>query len=149
MKIQSNIAEVTLRYITKIPAKDRPQITSSSSAENLLRPFFQEYIEHYECFYILLLNRSHRVIGIHKISQGGLAGTVVDIRLIFQSAIVSNAQAVILCHNHPSGTLEPSAQDISLTKKVVEAGKIMDINILDHLILTEDSYYSFGDEGRI
>jgi DNA repair protein RadC len=149
MKIQNNIAEVTIGYSSNVAPSERPSIQRSSDAEDILRPFFQPFIEHHEAFYILLLNRANKVLGVSKISEGGLSGTVVDIRIIFQAAILSQAQSVIMAHNHPSGTNRPSEQDKNLTKKIKKAGEYMDINILDHLILTTESFYSFADEGLL
>lgn len=101
----------------------------------------------YEEFWILLLSRSNNIIGKHKISQGGISGTVIDVRIILKTAIDKMASGIILCHNHPSGNTRPSEQDISLTQKLKEAAKLMDINVLDHLIVTHAQFYSFADEG--
>ena len=103
----------------------------------------------YEEFWVLLLNRSNTIIEEQKISQGGLSGTVTDVRLILHEAVVKLASSVILCHNHPSGNKNPSKADIKITEKLVEAGKLLDIQILDHIIITETEYYSFADEGQI
>ncbi len=145
----AQIAEVTLGYKSKIAVSERPKIQSSGDAEDILRPFFQPIMEHHEAFYILLLNRAHRVLGVMKISEGGLSGTVVDLRMIFQCALLSHAQAIILAHNHPSGTTQASEQDKRLTSKLVKAGAMMDIPVLDHIIFTEESYMSFADEGMM
>ena len=107
-------------------------------------------IEHIEEFKLLLMNRSNSVLGIMAVSKGGLSGTVTDVRLIFQGAIKANASGIIVCHNHPSGNLNPSESDTRITRKIKEAGNLMDIQLLDHLILTMDgSYYSFADNGLI
>ena len=102
-----------------------------------------------EYFIIILLNRANQVIGFHKLSEGGIAGTVVDIRLTFSIAMKCLASGIILSHCHPSGNLKPSNQDQALTKKFVEAGKILDITVIDHLILSNEGYYSFTDEDLI
>lgn len=146
-KVIAQVAEVTLGYKSKVTVNERPRIQCSGDIEDILRPFFQPLMEHHEAFYILLLNRAHRVLGVMKISEGGLSGTVVDQRIIFQCALLSHAQSIVLAHNHPSGTLRPSEADKRLTQKVVKSGLMMDIPILDHLIFTEESYYSFADEG--
>lgn len=106
-------------------------------------------IEHREFFYVMLLNRANRAIGIFQLSMGGITSTVVDLRILFQAAIKANASQIIMAHNHPSGQLKPSETDIALTKRIKSAGEILDIAVLDHLILTADSFYSFADEGQI
>lgn len=104
-------------------------------------------ISYKEFFYIILLNRANNIIAVEKISEGGVSATVVDLKIIFHKALHALASGVIIVHNHPSGNIKPSTADVQLTKKIIEAGKILDINILDHIILTTDSYYSFADEG--
>jgi DNA repair protein RadC len=103
----------------------------------------------HEEFWILLLNRSNTIIESIKISQGGISGTVTDVRIILKLAIEKMASAIILCHNHPSGNLKASEQDINITTKLKEAGKLMDIGILDHIIVSDKGYFSFADEGMI
>jgi DNA repair protein RadC len=107
-------------------------------------------IEHIEEFKLLLMNRSNSVLGILPVSKGGISGTVTDIRLIYQAAIKANASGIIVCHNHPSGNLNPSESDSKLTQKIKEAGLLMDIQLLDHLIIINDGdYYSFADNGLL
>jgi len=101
----------------------------------------------HEEFWIILLNRANHVIKKNQISSGGIAGTVVDVRLIFKIALENLSNSMILIHNHPSGNLKPSQADIDLTKKLKSAGIMMDIPVLDHLIITEKEYFSFADEG--
>lgn len=143
-----NIAEVQISYSSKVPAKDRLQVKGSKNAADALRLVYPG-MEHKEYFYVLLLNRANKILGYYQVSSGGISGTVVDQRIVFQAAIKANASAMILAHNHPSGQLTPSQADIDLTKKMKAAGEIMDIPVLDHLIMTEESYYSFADEGII
>ena len=102
-----------------------------------------------EEFVILCLNRANKVLGYSKISQGGLSGTVADPKVIFQVALKSNASSIILCHNHPSGNTKPSDNDIQLTKKLKKAGEFLELNVLDHLIITSDAYFSFADESLL
>jgi DNA repair protein RadC len=102
-----------------------------------------------EEFYILLLNRANRVKGWYKVSEGGTAGTVVDPKLIFSTALKCHASSIILSHNHPSGNVKPSEEDLKLTKKLTEGGKLLEIAVLDHLILTSEEYLSFADEGLL
>lgn len=123
----------------------KPKITSSRDVYQLMVSHIGD-IDHEE-FWVLLLSRSHKVKEKLNISRGGISGTVVDQRLIFKPAIAKLASAIVLCHNHPSGTLHPSEQDRRLTKKLVQAGTILDIPIIDHVIFTDEGYYSFADEG--
>jgi len=97
----------------------------------------------------LLLNRSNHVLGYYEVSKGGISGTVVDIRLILQAALKSNSSAILLAHNHPSGNLEVSDADLKITRKIKQAAEIMDTPVLDHLIVTENGYYSMSDNGHI
>lgn len=103
----------------------------------------------YEAFWVLLLNRANRVIRKVNISEGGISGTVADPKKIFKMALDQNASSIILCHNHPSGNIQPSEADIRLTRKLKEAGLLLDLPVLDHLIVGGDSYFSFADEGMI
>lgn len=134
-----------IHYSHNVPANERPKITCSRDAEQILRPNYLDLMEWRDAFSILLLNRNNRVIGIAYISEGGVSGTVVDPKLVFQFALLTNATAMVLCHNHPSGNLTPSSQDTEITHKLRSAGKMMDIQVIDHVILTEDDYYSFAD----
>jgi DNA repair protein RadC len=146
----NNVAEVQLSYKSKVAAKDRPQICNSGDAERIFRTFWdQNIIELQETFMIILLNRANRVIGVYKVSNGGLTGTVADVRLIFVAALKAAAGSIILAHNHPSGNLNPSGEDSKLTLKIRDAGKLLDIQVLDHLILGEEGYFSFADQGMI
>ena len=126
---------------------DRPQVRSSKDAYRAIAPMLLD-LPHEE-FWILLLNRANRVIGREQISAGGVTGTVVDAKLIFRKAMEGLACSLILCHNHPSGNLRPSQADIDLTAKLQEAGKTLDVVILDHLIIGDKQYFSFADEGKM
>jgi len=148
--LNSNLAEIKISYSTKVKPSERRKITSSHDCVDAFREIFPvESIELRESFYIMLLNRANMVLGYFRVSEGGLSGTVADPRLIFSVALKTNACSVILCHNHPSGNTQPSSADIKLTKNIVECGKFMEITVLDHVILTVDSFYSFADEGLI
>lgn len=103
----------------------------------------------HEEFWVLLLNRANRIIHSYRLSQGGISGTVIDVRLLMKEAMNQLASSIIVCHNHPSGSLQPSSQDISLTKKIAETSKMIDIPLIDHLIVSNSGYYSFADEGMI
>lgn len=120
---------------------------SKDSADYLRR--LHPSVDIFESFTILLLNRANNITAWVKISSGGLTGTVADIRLILKYAIEELATGIILCHNHPSGSAKPSEQDKSLTNSVKQSAKIMDISVIDHIILTPDSYLSFADEGLL
>ncbi len=126
---------------------EKMQITKSSDVFDLFSPQLGDLP--YEEFWVLFLNRSNRLIEKQKISQGGISGTVTDIRIILRHAIELQASSMIVCHNHPSGGLKPSQSDMDITKKLAEAGKLMDVKLLDHLIVTETSFFSFADEGLL
>lgn len=123
----------------------RAQITSSESAAALLIPLMQDLT--HEKFCVIYLNQSNKVIFQEFVSSGGVTATIVDIRMILRSAIQHLATAIILGHNHPSGNLNPSNADKDLTKKIKEAAILMDIKVLDHIIVAEQHYFSFADEG--
>lgn len=142
-----NLAEIEVLYKTKVKASERRKIIHSSDAEAILREIWSPGMELKEEFYILLLNRANAVLGWYKISEGGIAGTVVDPKLIFSVALKGLASSLILAHNHPSGNLRPSPEDIALTKRLREAGRLLEIPVLDHLILSAEGYFSFADEG--
>lgn len=144
------VAEVQLIYKSKVPASQRRKISCSRDANDLLKENWNsDTLEHCEEFKILLLTRSNAVLGIMAVSKGGISGTVTDVRIILQAALKSNASGLIVCHNHPSGNLNPSESDTKITQKIKEAGNIMDIQLLDHLIITGEDYYSFADNGLL
>ena len=126
---------------------DLKKVTTSRDIFNYMLPTIGE-LPHEE-FHVIFLNRANNIIHCERISVGGITGTVADVRIIFNYAIRNNAVNIILCHNHPSGNTSPSPEDISLTKKMIEAGKVLEIKVLDHIIVTETGYYSFADEGLI
>lgn len=125
------------------------KVITSHDASIVARNIWNDDIGIYESFYAIYLNCANRTIGVSKISQGGVSGTVVDVRLVLKYGISVLASSIILVHNHPSGNLQPSKTDIDLTKKCVEAAKIMDMCVVDHIILTEESHISMADEGLI
>lgn len=147
--MKAQISEVTIGYTNKVPIKDRMKISGSEHAVECMRPFFEPFMEHHEEFYVLMMNRANHALGFHKVGQGGLAGTVADVRIIFQAALLANASAMILFHNHPSGNKTPSEADDRMTRQIAEAGKLLDIKVLDHCIFTFDGYYSYADNGKI
>ena len=146
-----NVAEVSLTYVTKVKPSERPAIKNSHDAHKI---FFDSWdtatIEHKETVKMLLLNRANKVLGITTLSEGGLSGTLMDVRMIYQYAIKGNACGIIIAHNHPSGNSNPSESDQKITQKIKEAGNLLDIQLLDHIILTPESeiFRSFADEGQ-
>jgi len=126
---------------------ENPQIRSSADVFNIMSPVMED-LPHEE-FWILFLNRANRVTGRMKISQGGVSGTVTDVRIVMKKAIESLASGLVICHNHPSGNNSPSDSDIRITQKIREAGALMDIQLLDHLIIAGKDYYSFADNGAL
>lgn len=126
------------------------KITSSQSANTCIRSFFPlNQISYRERMYALYLDNSNKVLGYHLLSIGGITGTSVDIRVLLQGALLTNSVAMILFHNHPSNTLQPSNADKKLTQKVIRSAETLDLKVLDHLIITENNYYSFADNGDI
>ena len=125
------------------------KITGSETAQKYIRQFYGDDIEIFESFFILLLNRANETIGYAKISQGGIVGTVVDKKIILKYVVESLASGVILAHNHPSGNINPSDADLRITKEIKELCNLIDSPVLDHVILTADSFYSFADNGKL
>ena len=123
----------------------KPKITDSASAYECLRPFYEDQVV--EEFRVLLLKRNNEVIRSEVISRGGVSGTLVDPKIIFKKALDYLASALIIAHNHPSGNLSPSSQDLKITEKIVAGGKLLDISILDHLIISNQGYLSLKEEG--
>jgi DNA repair protein RadC len=126
-------------------AREIPQIRSSKDVADIFQPILSDLL--HEEFWILFLNRSNKVINKMKLSQGGISGTVTDVRIVMKKAIEYLASGIIVCHNHPSGNLNPSESDSKITQKIKEAGNLMDIQLLDHLIISDKDYYSFADNG--
>lgn len=124
---------------------EKTKISDSTDIAGYLQALFKDH--NYEVFAVLFLNRGNKIIHFEIISEGGITGTVADPRIILKKALEENAVSIILCHNHPSGSLKPSHADKELTKKIKEAAHYFDIRVLDHLIVSEAGYYSFADEG--
>lgn len=143
-----NVSEIKVAYSTS----DTPKVKIKSGEDAyhvLLASWDMNTIELQEEFKILLLNRANNLLGIYSLSKGGITGTVVDQRLVFAVALKCNATAIIMAHNHPSGKLEPSQADITITKSINKCGDMLNINLIDHLIVTRNGYYSFSDEGKL
>ncbi len=126
---------------------EKIKVTTSLDTAAVFKPLLSD-LPHEE-FWVLLLNRNNLIIDKIMVSQGGISGTIIDVRIIMKMALDKLASSIILCHNHPSGNLIPSEADKEITKKIKEAGKFMDIPVLDHLIIGNDAYFSFADEGLI
>lgn len=141
-----SVAEISINYSTKVKSSELIQITSSKDAIDILRPYYENSMELRESSYMLTLSRANKVTGIYQVSVGSRAGTLMDVTLIMQAAILANSCGYIISHSHPSGQLKPSAMDIDITKRLKEAGKLLEIPLLDHLILTTEGYFSFADE---
>lgn len=127
----------------------KAKIKTSQDCEQVIRKFYSDDIEIYESFFLLLLNRANVTIGYAKISQGGITGTVVDVKIVLKYVVDSLACGVVFCHNHPSGNITPSEEDKRITTRIKEALKYLDTAVLDHIILTSENYFSFADNGLL
>lgn len=142
------VAEIEISYKPNYKASERPKITTSQEAYDVLMAHWSlNRIDFLEEFKIILLNRRNRVLGVVNISQGGVTGTLADPKVIFAIALKSAASGIILAHNHPSGELKSGREDLSLIRKLQDGARLLDIGIMDHLIVSKDSFYSFADEG--
>lgn len=142
------VAEVELIYRAPKDIRERPIVSTTAIAHEVLRNHWDpNKIDLQEQFKILLLNKRNRCLGIVEIATGGVSHCQVDNKLIFASALKANASSIILAHNHPSGNLRESSSDIALTTRVIKGAGLLDIKVLDHMILTSDSYLSFMDKG--
>lgn len=148
--VPGSLHEIQISYSPKIRFEQRSLISCSSDAAEVLRNFYDEQqMEYCESIWVAYLTMSNRVLGVLNHSSGGLSKCVVDIKQVIGVACKSNAAGLILSHNHPSGALRASNADKHLTDKLKAACEIMELNFLDHLILTREGYYSFADEGRL
>jgi DNA repair protein RadC len=147
---ESAIAEIEMSYKPLVTVSKLPQIQSSSDAYNLLLHTWDaskiEFVEHFK---VMLMNRANRVLGVCTVCKGSSTGCIADPKLVFAVALKTNACNLIIAHNHPSGNLNPSKYDIALSLKIREGGKLLDIRVLDHLIISTEGYYSFADQGAM
>ena len=144
------VSEVELTYKNNVPYNQRQKISNSQGAYEILTNLFPENTMDYrETFIVLYLNRANQVLGYSVISQGGTSNTTVDIKMVIQTALLANASCIMLAHNHPSGNLHPSSDDNRITNRIIEAARLFDITVLDHIVITNESYYSFTDNGNI
>jgi DNA repair protein RadC len=143
--------EMKLSYIdTGITLPIKGQVKSSADLYRILKSvFIMDEVGYREHFYALYFSSSNTFLGYKHVSSGGISGTVADIRIIMQGAILANATLIAICHNHPSGNLTPSVSDIEITQGLSHACKLMDMRLIDHLIISDSSFYSFSDDGRI
>lgn len=146
--VNSTLAEIKISYNPKMKASEMPKVVTSSEAYEFIKDLIPQ-MDYREYFYILCLNRNNKILGYSQISIGGLSGTIADPKIIMQTALKANACSNILSHNHPSGNLVPSEADRTITRKLKDAGKFLDIPVLDHLIVTSEGYFSFADDGII
>lgn len=143
-------SEIELVYKSKVKASERPLIRDSKDAYDiLLKVWNHDRIDLQEEFKVLFLNRANRVLAVYNLSSGGITGTVCDPRLIFTAALKCNCVSMVLAHNHPSANLKPSRADEELTCKIKQAGSFLDIKVIDHIIISSESYLSFADEGLL
>jgi DNA repair protein RadC len=146
------VSEISVVYVNRQKASERPTINGSSDAHRfLLKGFNQDTIAYQEQFVALYLNRANQVLGLYKVATGGQSSVVADPRMILATALKIAAMSVIVAHNHPSGIMKPSRLDEELTLKLKEGAKFLDVKVLDHLIVSPsgEAYYSFADEGLI
>ena len=146
--VYRNIPQVTLQFRDE-QLKLKIKVYSSIDIFNLVLPFFNECMQHHEEINVLYLNNVNKVLGIHCVGVGSDTATPVNTKAILQGAILSNATSIVLIHNHPSGSLSPSREDDNCTDCIKKAAKLFNVSLLDHLIITDESYYSYSDEGRI
>ena len=147
--LQSNLCEIDILYKNKVKSSELVKVSCSTDVYEYLIKAWSPHLDRIEEFMILCLNRANKILGWAKISQGGLSGTVADPKVIFQIALKANASCIILAHNHPSGNIKPSDADIKLTQKIKNAGEMLDLPVIDHIILSDEGYYSFADEGNL
>lgn len=146
----NEVREIKVSYRTGKKTEEMKHVNRSKDVYEILTGIYSpDDIERIEEFVVLYFNYGAMMLGWAKICQGSISGCVVDPKNVFQIALKANASGIILAHNHPSGNLEPSESDKRLTKKLVEGGKLLDIVVLDHLIISKEGYYSFSDEGEI
>jgi len=146
--MKSSFSQIKISYSNKIKPSERVAVTTSQDAANYMREVWED-IEYRESIYLLCLNRKNDILGYGLISIGGITGSTADLKVIFQTALLSNATGILLLHNHPSNNEKPSEADKELTQKIKEAAKIMDITFYDHIIMLPEGYVSFADEGLL
>lgn len=147
--MKNKLSEIKVSYTAPTNIEPVKIVSSKDAYEALLQSWDLDTLELQEEFKVLLLNRANQVLGVYHLSKGGVSGTVVDAKLLFATALKCMASSIVLGHNHPSGNLTPSVADTELTRKIKQAGELLDISVLDHLLITRNGYYSFADEGKL
>lgn len=143
----NRVSEIKVSYA---PKKTNIKITTSEDVYKTFKEIWDENtIEYLEESKLLCLNRSNEILGYYSLSKGGIAGTIIDKKVVFGILLKSGSSAFIICHNHPSGNLQPSKQDIKLTQDIKKASKLLDLSFLDHIIITKEKYYSLRDNGLL
>lgn len=145
----SNVSEINVTYTNKIKPSERYQVKNSQDIYQLLLSRYENCMEHHEEIWAIYMNNQHKVLGVSKISQGGFSEATCDPKIVIQIALKANASSIILSHNHPSGNTKPSDADRRITRKISEGCKFLDIQFLDHVIISPSSYYSFADDGQL
>jgi DNA repair protein RadC len=146
---KEGVPEIKIRY-NRSSKIFLGKITNSKDAADFIRKIYDRgTLQLQESFLVIYLNTGNQILGYYKHSTGGIKGTVADPRLIFATAVASASSGIVLSHNHPSGNLVPSQADIDITRKIKEGGKLLEVQLLDHLIITKTGYYSFADESMI
>lgn len=147
--LPSGVCELSVSY--RRAATKRIKVSSASEVVAFAREYFftPDVIEYVEKFYVLFIDRSNQIYAWKQMSEGGMSGTVADPRIIFQTALLCHSTSIIILHNHPSGNVQPSAADIQLTKKLSDGGKLLEINVIDHILITSEQFYSFVEEGLL
>jgi len=143
------VCEVTIQYKNEIPKSERVSIKSANSVYRIVKPFFEPYMDYREGAYLVLMNKGNELLGVSELSKGGIDSTVLDIRMIAQLSLLSNATNIIVVHNHPSGTLKASDSDISISKRILESMRQFNILLLDSIIVSSEGYYSLSDNNLI
>lgn len=146
--METKLPEIKISFTIE-DLKNRPQIKNAESAKSLIYPTFEDFIFHHEEIWGLLLNNSSKVLGVIQLGVGEVNASICNCKALYQSMILANAVGCILVHNHPSGNIKTSDADDNLTKKVAKALELLDMRLLDHIIITSDSYYSYTEEGRL
>ena len=143
------IPEITVCYKDSVKASERFRVLNSADTAKILAVAFNDCMQHHEEVNVLYLNKANRVLGISNVAKGGIENVTVDIKIILQTALKASASAIIVSHNHPSGNLTPSQIDLDLTKRIKTGCDVIDVKLIDHVIITDEAYYSFADEGRL
>ena len=143
----TRLSEVEIRYNPKVRPKDRPRVTMAMEAYKLIRPFFDGCLHHHEEAWVMLLDRNLKVLGVARISVGNQEHTIIDPRTVLQLMLKTNSTSLIIFYNHPSQNLAFSPEDLRVTRNIMEACRLLNMNCLDHVIVGEDSYSSYSEEG--